>query len=191
MSLTGYMPAKKYIIALTSAEREALEQVARSHRRSAREKQRARILLLSDTQQPQEQGGSSIDEEIVARLGCSMLTVYRVRKRAAERGVLQSLEHKEQEKRKARALDGEQEAHLIALTCATLPDGEARWSLRLLRERLIEMEIVEHVGLETIRTTLKKRVEALAPADVVHPTAAQRGLRVPDGRGAPGLRPPR
>ncbi len=68
--------AKKYIIALTSAEREALEQVSGSHRRSPREKQRARILLLSDTQQLPEQGGSRIDEEIVARLGCSMLTVY-------------------------------------------------------------------------------------------------------------------
>ncbi len=66
------------------------------------------------------------------------------------------MQHKEQEKRKARALDGEQEAHLVALTCSALPDGEARWSLRLLRERLIEMEIVEHIGLETIRTTLKK-----------------------------------
>jgi transposase len=150
------MPAKKYIIALTLAERDALEQVTRSHRRSLREKRRARILLLSDSQHPHDQGGSCIDEEIAARLGCSMLTVYKVRKRAVERGVVPSIEHKEQEKRKARALDGGQEAHLVALTCSTTPDGEARWSLRLLRERLIEMEIVEQIGLETIRTTLKK-----------------------------------
>lgn len=150
------MPAKKYIIALTSTEREALEQVSRSHRRSLREKMRARILLLSDTQSPQDQEGRCIDEEIVARLGCGMLTVYKVRKRAVERGALASIEHKEQQKRKARALDGGQEAHLVALACSALPDGVARWSLRLLRDRLIEMEIVEQVGLETIRTTLKK-----------------------------------
>ena len=150
------MPAKKYIIALTLAEQDALEQIARSHRRSPREKKRARILLLSDSQQPHEQGGSCIDEEVAAQLGCSMLTVYKVRKRAVERGVLASIEHKEQHNRKARALDGGQEAHLVALTCSTPPDGEARWSLRLLRERLIEMEVVEQIGLETIRTTLKK-----------------------------------
>ena len=150
------MPAKKYIIALTPSEREALEQVARSHRRSTREKRRARILLLSDTQQSQEQGGSCIDEEIADRLGCSMLTIYKVRKRATERGVLASIQHQEQANRKARALNGEQEAHLVALTCSTPPDGEARWSLRLLRDRLIEMEVVESIGTETIRTTLKK-----------------------------------
>ncbi len=154
--LTGCMPAKKHIIALTPAEREALEQIAHSYRRSHRERTRARILLLSDSHCPREQGGSGIDEEIAARLGCGMLTVYKVRKRAVERGVLASIEHKEQENRKARALDGQQEAHLVALTCSTPPDGEGRWSLRLLRDRLIEMEIIEHIGLETIRTTLKK-----------------------------------
>jgi putative transposase len=156
MVFTGSMPAKKYIIALTCEERKALEKVSRSTRRSVREKTRARILLLSDSHCPREQGGSQTDEEIVARLGCGMLTVYKVRKRAIERGILATIEHKEQEKRKARALDGEQEAHLIALTCSTPPDGQARWSLRLLRERLIEREVVEQVGLETLRRTLKK-----------------------------------
>ena len=155
MMFTGDMPAKKYIIALTPEERHTLEKVSRSNRRSIREKTRARILLLSDSHCPREQGGGQTDEEITARLGCGMLTVYKVRKRALERGVL-AIEHKEQEQRKARALDGEQEAHLIALTCSAPPDGQARWSLRLLRERLIEMEVVEQVGLETVRRTLKK-----------------------------------
>lgn len=154
--LTGLMPAKKHIIALTPAEREALDQIAHSYRRSHRERTRARILLLSDSHCPCEQGGSCIDEEIASRLGCGMLTVYKVRKRAIERGALASIEHKEQQNRKARALDGSQEAHLVALACSALPDGVARWSLRLLRDRLIEMEVVEHIGLETLRTTLKK-----------------------------------
>lgn len=150
------MPAKKHIIALTKDERQELEKVSRSHRRSAREKMRARILLLSDGNLSHEQGASRTDEEIAATLRCGLVTVYKVRKRASERGVLACVEHKEQQKRKARALDGQQEAHLIALACSTPPDGQARWSLRLLRERLIEMEVVEQIGQETIRRTLKK-----------------------------------
>ena len=76
--------------------------------------------------------------------------------KAIERGAVAAIEHKEQEKRKARKLDGAQEAKLIALTCSAPPDGQKRWSLRLLRDRLIEMEVVEDIGTETIRTTLKK-----------------------------------
>ncbi len=79
-----------------------------------------------------------------------------MRKKAVERGAVAAIEHKEQEKRKARKLDGEQEAKLIALTCSAPPEGQQRWSLRLLRERLIELEVVEEIGRETIRTTLKK-----------------------------------
>jgi hypothetical protein len=150
------MPAKKYIICLSPEEREELEQVSRSHRRSGREKMRARILLLCDTNLGREEGASRIDEEIAIQLGCGMPTVFKVPKRAVERGVVASLIRQEQHNRKARALDGVGEAHLVALTCSTPPEGEARWSLRLLRERLIEMEVVEHVGLETVRRTLKK-----------------------------------
>ena len=150
------MPGKKHIICLSEEEREALEQVSRSSRRSVREKTRARILLLSDASRSREEGASCTDEEVAARLGCALLTVYKVRKRACERGVVATVEHKEQENRKARALDGAQEAHLVALTCSAPPDGSACWSLRLLRERLIEMEVVEQVGLETVRRTLKK-----------------------------------
>jgi len=150
------MPAKKYIICLTPEEREELEQVSRSHRRSAREKMRARILLLCDTSLGREEGASGIDEEIVAQLGCAMPTVFKVRQRALERGAVASLRRQEQQNRKARALDGVGEAHLVALTCSTPPEGAARWSLRLLRERLIEMEVVENIGMETLRQTLKK-----------------------------------
>jgi len=79
-----------------------------------------------------------------------------LRRRACERGVLEVIPHQAQSKRKARKLNGRQEAQLVAVTCSAPPPGAARWSLSLLRERLIEMEIVEHIGLETIRTTLKK-----------------------------------
>jgi DNA-binding CsgD family transcriptional regulator len=150
------MSRKQHIIRLNSEEHIALEKISRSHRASARERTRARILLLSDVSYAREQGASRTDAEIVEQLGCSPLTVYNVRRRAVERGTLESIRRGEQHQRKARKLDGRQEAQLVALTCSIPPEGHSYWSLRLLRERLIEMEVVEQIGLETIRSTLKK-----------------------------------
>ncbi len=150
------MSAKKYIVTLNQEERAALEKVAHSTHCSVREKTRARILLLADTACSREQGASLKDDEIAARLRVSPLTVSQVRKRAGQRGAVESITHKEQEKRKARKLDGGQEAQLIAVTCSAPPEGQKRWTLKLLRERLIAMEVVEAIGTETIRSTLKK-----------------------------------
>jgi len=150
------MSRKKHPVNLSPQERSGLEKVSRSNRASIREKTRARVLLLSDGNASREQGGSRSDGEIAKQLGCSPLTVSNVRRRACERGVVESIRRGEQQKRKARKLDGRQEAQLVALTCSAPPQGRARWSLVLLRERLIEMQVVEHIGLETIRTTLKK-----------------------------------
>jgi len=150
------MSAKKHIIALNEQERDQLEKVARSNRRSIREKTRARILLLTDTNRAREDGGCCKDSEVASRLACSEWTVGQLRRRACERGVLEVITHQEQSNRKAPKLNGRQEAQLVAVTCSAPPEGAARWSLNLLRERLIEMEIVEHIGLETIRQTLKK-----------------------------------
>lgn len=150
------MPRKLNVVQLSEDERASLQKVSRSNRASIREKTRARVLLLSDLYCPREQGGSRRDSEIADELGCTPLTVSNIRKRACQRGVLESLKRGEQAKRKARKLDGRQEAQLVALTCSSPPEGHSRWSLVLLRERLIEMEVVEHIGLETLRTTLKK-----------------------------------
>jgi hypothetical protein len=150
------MSRKQHLVILSSEERSALEKISRSNRASIREKTRARILLLADTSCAREQGASRTDAQIVEQLGCSPLTVYNVRRRALERGALESIRRGEQNQRKARKLDGRQEGHLVALTCSAPPEGHSRWSLSLLRERLIEMEVVEHIGLETIRSTLKK-----------------------------------
>ncbi len=154
------MSAKKHIIELSASEREALEKVSRSNRRSVREKTRARILLLCDGNRSHPASGSGKDQEVAQRLGCTAWTVSQVRRRACERGVLQVVAHREQERRKERKLDGRQEAALVAVTCSTPPPGHSRWSLRLLRERLVEMEVVEHIGLETVRTTLKKMLSS-------------------------------
>ncbi len=150
------MSRKQHLINLSSEERSALEKISHSNRASIREKTRARILLLSDVSHTREQDASRSDAQIVEQLDCSPLTVYNVRRRALERGAVESIQRGEQKQRKARKLDGRQEAQLIALTCSTPPEGHSRWSLVLLREKMIEMQIVEQIGLETIRSTLKK-----------------------------------
>ena len=149
----GFMPAKKYFVALTPQERQQLEKIAGSNHRSVREKTRARILLLADTQ---NKDGGLKDAQIAGQLRCTALTVSTIRQRASERGALASVWHKQQERRKARALDAEQEARLVALTCSAAPEGRKRWTLQLLKQRLIQMEVVESIGMETIRRTLKK-----------------------------------
>ena len=154
------MSQKKHIVSLSEEERTALEQVSNSNRRSEREKKRARMLLLCDAHHPREAGGSRSDEEVAGQLRCSSATVYRVRQRACERGALEVVRRQEQQRRKARKLDGAGEAALVAVTCSAPPEGAARWTLRLLRERLIEMEMVESIGQETIRTTLKKTLSS-------------------------------
>ena len=149
------MSAKKHIIVLNEQEREQLEKMARSNQRSIREKTRARILLCTDTNRSRAAGGCCKDSEVAARLACTEWTVSQLRRRTCERSVLEVITHQAQSKRKARKLNGRQEAQLVAVTCSAPPAGVARWSLNLLRARLIEMEIVEHIGLETIRQTLK------------------------------------
>jgi transposase len=150
------MPAKTHHIRLSVEERASLEKLSRSNHRSEREKKRARMLLLCDANTPKEQGGSHTDAEVAQVLKCSSNTVYQLRHRVPDRGAIAVVTRAEQGHRKARKLDGAQEAHLVAVVCSTPPDGAARWSLKLLRERLLELEVVEHIGLETIRTTLKK-----------------------------------
>jgi hypothetical protein len=150
------MPAKKYLVALTQEESQQLQKIAQSNHRSVREKTRARILLLAGTN---GKDGSLKDAQIAGQLRCTSLTVSEVRQRPSQRGALPSVEHvehEEQERRKARALDGEQEAHLVALTCSAAPQGRKRWTLQLIKKRLIQMEVVENIGMETIRRTLKK-----------------------------------
>ncbi len=93
---------------------------------------------------------------MAARFKVNPLTVANVRQRAHERGAVASLVRGEQKQRRARRLDGVAEARLVAVTCSAPPQGCASWSLRLIRERLIELDVVDSIGLETIRQTLKK-----------------------------------
>jgi Homeodomain-like domain len=89
-----------------------------------------------------------------------------------------------------RRLDGEQEAHLVALTCSAPPEGHRRWTLRLLADRLVALGVVESVSYETVRQVLKQPAQAVADPALVHPARAGRRIRLADGGRAWGLHPP-
>ena len=145
---------QKYFVRLTSEERQYLEKIVSSGNAPARKIRRARILLKSDCN---EGGPNWSYEAICDALDVNSMTVANVRKAFAEGGLEKALNRKKPEREYKHALDGNAEAHLIALACGAAPDGYERWSLRLLRDRFVKLEIVSNVSHETIRTTLKKR----------------------------------
>ena len=147
------MSVKKYRVKLTTEERQELKALVSRGRAAAYKQTHARVLLLSDEGQGD---GAMKDEEIARalRIGCS--TVERVRRRCVEEGVDAALERRVQIRRRRKKLDGQGEAHLVALTCGEPPQGRASWTLKLLADRLVECEIVESISPETVRQTLKK-----------------------------------
>ena len=130
--------------------------------------------MLSD--EARKDGGLT-DEEVARSLEIASATVERIRRRCVEEGIEAALGCKEQQRRRPKKLDGAAEAHLIALACGEPPEGRARWTLRLLADRLVECEIVESIHPETVRKTLKKTNssprsatgQALAERVLVHP----------------------
>ena len=141
------MPAKKHPVILTAEEQATLQKAARSNKRSLLERRRARVLLAS------AEGQS--DALIARELGVHVNTVINTRTRFAARGT-ESVRRAEPTKRKARALDGQAEAPLIALVCAGPPAGRKTWTMDLLAGRLIQARVVDSVPGETVRQTLKK-----------------------------------
>ncbi len=147
------MPAKKYKVALNAAERQTLHQLTTTGKAAAYKLNRARILLKADENQAE---GGWRDQAICEALDLSVATIERVRQQFVEEGLEAVLSYKQRQVSKARSLDGEKEAHLIALTCSDAPAGRARWTLRLLADRMVELGHVEQISHETIRQTLKK-----------------------------------
>lgn len=147
------MPRKKYIISLTSEERQQIEIVARSYRHSARERSRAKILLLADENQ---EGGSLKDSDIAQQVQCTQSQVEKMREKAIERGAVEALKHKAQQGRRERKLDGEAEANLTTIACSKAPEGRKRWTLQMLADKLIQMQVVESIDRSTIYRTMKK-----------------------------------
>ena len=147
------MPAKKYKVTLTIEEREELTALVNKGKGAAGKLKRSRILLMAD--EAQENGGWK-DADIVRALHTSRRTVERARQNCVEMGVEVAINHTRPRKTKPKVLDGAAEARLAQLACSQAPDGHEKWSLQMLADKLIELEIVETVSYETIRTTLKK-----------------------------------
>ncbi len=145
--------AKKYNVRLSGDERTLLTDLISAGKAAARAQTHARILLKAD-QGPD--GPGWIDVEIVAALDVSLRTVERVRETWVTEGLEAALYPRPARAHRSRRLDGEQEAHLIALACSEPPAGKARWTLRLLANRLVELDIVDGIAPETVHTTLKK-----------------------------------
>ena len=152
------MPKKKYIVSLTVEERQELEKLTNTGKAAAYKLNHARILLKADINQ--ESGGWT-DLAISEALDISQATIERVRQRFVEQGVEAALNRQRSRRYKRRRLDGEQEAHLIALACSSPPSGHARWTIRLLADQMVELEYVEEISRETVRQTLKKTTSNL------------------------------
>ena len=140
-------------VTLTADERAELEAMISRGKAHARKLAHARLLLHAD----ESRGGPARTHAHIAEaLHTTTRTCERVRQRFVEQGLEAALPPRPSTRRYARLLDGEQEARLIALACSAPPEGKRRWNLRLLADRLVELEVVETVSYETVRQTLKK-----------------------------------
>jgi transposase len=144
---------KKYPVILSDAERGRLKSLIAAGTAPARKLTHARILLKAD-QSPE--GPAWVDEQVAEAVETSQPTVSRVRKQYFEEGLQAALNRRPPNREYHRKLDGEQEARLIALACSEPPEGQTRWSLRLLADRMVELEVVEDLSYQTVRRTLKK-----------------------------------
>ena len=145
---------KKYIVRLSQEESQTLKRFISSGKRSAQLFTRARILLKADHG---ADGPGWSDEKISEALDVTVQTVERVRKKLVEEGfdaVLSRQQYSQKVSRKK--IDGDAEAHLIALSCSKPPKGRSGWSLRLLADEMVELGYVESISYETVRQTLKK-----------------------------------
>ena len=143
---------EKYIVKLAIAERESLLSLILKGKNAARKLTHARILLEAD----ENCGNQKTDGEIAELRYVSEKTVQRVRKECVENGIESALERKSHSRNKPLKIQGEEEARLVALCCSKPPEGRCRWTLRLLADTLVVLEIVESISPQTILNTLKK-----------------------------------
>jgi transposase len=143
---------KKYIVRLTSEERDHLEELVSKGKRAAYKIKHANILLKADASGP-----AWTDEAIAEAFSVHEHTVRNVRERFVEHGMDAAIERKKQDAPSRKPiLDGEKQAHLIAIACSQPPQGHARWTLQLLADEMVRLEIVEGISYETVRRALKK-----------------------------------
>lgn len=141
------MGASRYRVDLSEDEREHLRQVTRRGKAPARKVTRARILRKADE--------GLFDRQIAAALDVGMATVWRTRKRFVEEGLESALKERPRPGPRCK-LNGKEEAHLIAVACSNPPEGHARWTLRLLADKVVELGFADSMSYESVRRTLKK-----------------------------------
>lgn len=147
--------ARRYLVKLSTEEREHLQRLVRSGTAPARKITRARILLKAD-RGVHAQGPPLIDRDIAEALDSSVSTVLRLRRQFCREGLEAAINRAPTTRLYDRALDGRAEAHLIALACSEVPEGRARWTVRLLADKMVELGHVEALSRESVRRTLKK-----------------------------------
>lgn len=144
--------AKKYVVRLSEDEREHLHELVNKGRAAAYKRKHAQILLKADVNN--EEAGWT-DQRITEAFDVTTRTVERVRERLCTQGLDAAID-RAKGSGKSRKLDGTQEAHLILLVCSEPPEGHARWTLRLLADRYVQLGLVEELSHETVRQLLKK-----------------------------------
>lgn len=148
------MSKKKWVVELSAEERDQLNVMIDKGKAAAKKVQKARILLLADQGL---QGPGCADEQIADEFDTSVTQLARLRRRLVENGLEVALTRKKRQTPPRQPIfDGEKEARLIALACTAPPEGFARWSIRLLAEKVVELEIVETVHFNTVGRCLKK-----------------------------------
>lgn len=149
------MATNKYTITLLQEERNHLAGISRAGTHSAREILHSLILLNVDRGPFNDK--IQINEEVCKALKISPRTIDRVKKRFAQQGLDAALKREPTTRVYDHLIDGQAEAHLVALSCGDPPDGYARWSLRMLADKAVELRIVDSVSYQTVRRTLKKK----------------------------------
>src|SRR5215211_4186022 len=180
---------KKYRVTLTAEERQELDRLLSRGKADVRCLKHAQMLLKADEA---EGGPGWSDARIADAFDAGVATIERLRQRFVAEGLQAARRtYRPGARLYERKLDGAQEAPLIALAGSAPPDERARWTLRLLAQRMVELAYVDTLSYETVRQTLKKERPPTAPqADVVHSREALGGVRLPHGRCAGGLPPP-
>ena len=144
---------KKYIVTLMEEERRMLQEMLSRGKAAARKLMHARILLKADA----AAGGPAWEDQRIAEaLEVGRATVERVRQEFVEEGFEAALERRQPRRVYRRKLDGDGEAHLVALACQEPPEGHSRWTLQLLADRMVQLEYIDQISYQTVRRTLKK-----------------------------------
>jgi hypothetical protein len=163
---------KKYIVTLTEDERKTLGDLRSKGTQKSQKILNALILL--DCDEGEYQTERSTNEEMARVLHISMRKIDRVKKRFVEGGLDAALDKKNGSRVYTKKTDGDFEAHLVALSCGEPPEGFARWSLRLLADKVVELDYIDNISHESVRRILKKRNQAMATKGMGYSTRSKR-----------------